>query len=935
MPPEMIIFKKNIPFLLFFLLLTLTFSAKGQELQVSFSAEQVAAASGELVNTHLKIVNTTVDAINAKLVLDPGGEVLRMVSAKERDIYLAASDSIFISVKAMVSSGVEAGENHRLQAKIMSGDSELAQEELPVQIRKISMLKMTVLEKQLLYDERGDTLSIPVRIRNSGNTDQTFQVLSRFAFERNKDELETKEIRLQAFGDTTVYISKQVDGEILKLDNFNIFLKGLYNSGDIFGSGSVNASSVKNKRRYTTEIDPYSINRMGQTNLVSLSAQSNRGNMQYFFYANNEVDLQNGVLSSNIDVNWWENSDRVMLRNTWVGFDAEDYGIKAGNIFRSGDVNLIGRGVEAYYNPSADQVIEMGGIDRSYDLLSSYNSGFGKAGWIRFSEDGGWLQNGYEGSIIYEDEPRTDQRNVLATGKTSIVNERDLKIRAGLSASNSMLYSDAATNKSGGAGEISFFARDGNISINGDYFFSSGYFTGLRRGATQINQRVSYRRDRNNFWVGYNLLNYQPKRISEIQFTGSDFATDRYFIGLARRFNNLTVSLSPNYYEERRKSRFFSRDTPGTTSAIKAKRLSLGLNYSEPYTRQNANLNLEGGYFSTNLEHENEPHFKINFNYNWRFFNLNTFYQYNFFYVGELLSGSGRPTEGTYSRASIVPSVQQSFFENKLNLRAGLSYSSNSFSDDFFQLNGRVDYELPYNFNVFLSTFYSDFSSYYYDSSTFHFGVVKRFGSISLKDKKHRLEVFVYYDENSEEGSGNEARPAAGEMVLINNKVFRANEEGIVTYKGLPEGDYKIRMFNTNEWYAGEREISLDQNSSVAIGMNRTVSVQGKISYLFSEQSYEVEKKMMGHSISFTDREGEIFTTRTDDKGNFRIYIPDGTYTVNLDASGLPEPVEVIDNSRLVEIRSGEAPRIDFELKVQDRKIDRKRFEARPFSRDN
>lgn len=921
----------NIFPLCLFLLLLFFSSAQGQEVQLSFSEEQVITSNGALVSTHVRIYNPTSETIISNLVLSAEEDALRIISSGEREIDLAPSDSLFISVRVMVSSEVRAGENYPLQARLVSGDTEMTSASLPISIRQINMLKMSVLEEQLLYDERGDTLRIPVRIRNSGNTRQTFQLLSRYAFEKNNDELESQQLQLEPFADTTVVINRNVDREILNLDNFNIYLKGLYSSGDIFGSGSINASSVKNNRRYSTPVDPYNLNSMRRNNIVSLSTQSTRGNMQYFFYANNDVTLPNGTLQSNFDVNWWENNDRVMLRNSWLSYDTKDYGIKAGNIFRTGDVNLIGRGVEAYYKPASNRVIEIGGIDRSYDLLGTYNSNFGKAGWIRFSEDGGWMQNGYEGSIIYEDEPRTNERNVLASGKTSIVNNKDLRIRAGLAASNATLYSNAGTSRSGGAGEMSFFVRDGDISVNGDYFFSSGHYTGLRKGAMHINQRVNYQRERTSFWVGYNLLNYQPERLSAAQYTGSSFSTDRYSIGTSRRFNRFSVSLSPNYYEERRKNRSISSDDAGQAYKMNASRLSVGLNYSEPFTRQSISLNLEGGYSGTNLGDQREPHYKASFNYNWKFFNLSAFYQYNHFYVSELISSSRYGSDATYTRSNIMPSLQHSFFDDKLHLRAGLSYSRHSFSDDFMQVSGRADYSLPYNFNVFVSTFYSDFSSYYYDSSTLRFGVSKRFGTINLKDQKHRLEVFVYYDDQEEI---DKARPAAGEMVLINNKVFRTDDKGVVTYDGLPEATYKVRMFNTNEWYAPEREVTLGQNTKIVIGMNRTVSVIGNVAWVFTEASFEVEKKMLGHRIVFTSTDGQQYTARTDDRGNFRIYIPDGIYTVSFDESRLSDLVEVQENNRLMEVERGEENTLEFDLKVRERRIERQRFESQPFQRE-
>lgn len=870
----------------------------------------------------------------ANLLLNVNPEAIKLISPGISELRLAAGDSLFVPVKAMVASKLAAGKNHQLSARLVSGNREVASKNLQLQVGEIKMLRMSIHNEHLLYEAEGDTLQIPVQVSNTGNTAQNFQLLSRFALRKGKNELESRQLHLSAFSDTTLVIKRIVNKDILELDNFNISLKALYSNGDLFGSGTVNVSSVKNDRRHSQPLDAENYNYRRQNNMFSMSAQTNRGNMQYFLYANNESAFKNGSLNSNIDVNWWENSDHVMLRNTWLGYDSENFGIKAGNIFRSGELNLFGRGVETYFKTDSNRLFEAGGIDKTYDLLASGRAGVGKAGWIGFSKDGGANQNGYEVNIVYEDEPRTNLRNILASGKMNVVNKRNLKIRTGLSASNSMLYSNAGINKGGGAGEFSFFARDGNFTVNGDYFYSSGYYSGLKQGLTQINQRVNYQYNAYSFWAAYNLMNFQPKSLSGAQSRISNFSNDRYALGMTKDFRNFSLSLSPNYYYERRKDPHSSNDETGEIYKMDAARLVLGLNYSHPVSGQSSSLNIEGGFFNTNKEQYLEPHYKINFSYNWKFFNLHAFHQYHNFYLGEVISAERYNNEGIYTQTNIMPSVQQSFFDKKLRLRAGVSFSENSLSNDYFQFNGRIDYQLPFNFDVFFSTFYSDFSSYYYDTSTMHFGIIKRFGAINLKNNKHRLEVFVY-TRNLGEDAEQTNKPAAGQLVIINNKIFRTDDKGLLTYKKLPEGPYKIQLFNMKEWYAPDREVELNDDLSIAIEMNRSIAVKGKISYVFTEQSFEIEKKYLGHTLVFTGQNGKTYTTRTDGKGNFRIYIPDGTYTVSFDNSSLPEVVEVQENHRMVKIDTKDETFLEFKLKVRDRRIDRMKFDAIPFSRPN
>ena len=799
-------------------------------------------------------------------------------------------------------------------------------EETLLSIIKTKMVRFYKNKENITFEHVGDTLSYEVFIENLGNTKQEITLLSKYPKSPSKDQLSSERIEIDAFKDTTLTLNFVVDEQMMKLDDFDIYLKTLYSNGDIFGTSRVSVNSVKQSRRYKKDVNAYDPNSYLQNNIINISARESKNNYQYFLYANNQIALKKGTLQSNVDINWWENNNLLYVRNTWLSYQQNQFGVKAGNISKSEIVNLIGRGVDAYYQINEKNRVEAGGINKSYSLLKTTDTEFGNAGWANFTHNGGWLREGYEASLIYDDDPSSDYKSYLASARTNVLDHELIKVKAGVSISNTSLYSNEDISKNGAAGELLLYAKKGKLSLNSTNYYSSGYYSGLRQGALNLTERISYNSGKYNFWGLYNYLSYNPKQLKNIGFIPQNFSTAKYNLGLTRRFEHMSFSLVPNYYIEKREGLYYS-GLESEKYSMRAKRLAVNLNYNDLISKQYISLNLEGGSYHTDLRDEERPHFKVNLNYNWRFFNLNATYQYNSFYIGEEFSRLRLASSDVYEVYNILPSIHQEFFDDKLQIRAGVSYSQSTFTQEYVQLNGRVDYQLPSNFNLYFTTFLSDFSTNYYDSSTMQIGVIKRFSKIDLNQKRNNLKVYVYH--NTKDSL--KKVPAVGQLLLINNKAFRTNDKGAISYKRLPEGHYKIKVFDTKQWYAPDVAIDLLDNSEVVIQMNQTVTVKGQVHYESSELSYDVARELGGLTVTLTNTAGRTFKAKTDAKGYFRTYVPEGEYTAEIGMYNRSSRVEVLGQSQKVKAISGKLENIQFVFKVKDRKVERKKFKSSGF----
>jgi len=893
-----------------------------QEVSMLVEEKSINAENGQLIGFTVKITNHLEEETTVFPKFNLDEKNARIVNRYAQGIRLKPSETRFLSVKLMIANAAEANKSIPLQMLLHNAlDEQLAQENIQIRIKERKIVKLQIISPNITFESEKDTLSVPVKVTNMGNSKQTVSVITRFMTSTNDKSFERSTFVIEAFKDTVFFVKKIIDKELLKEDSFRITLRGVYADGNVFGSGSIMANSVKNARKFVYDTEKLNVNSFQQNNQLRASVMKNGDNMQYFLYANNQVELPGGTLQSNIDMNYIEANNLYFIRNTWLRYDAENYGFKAGNLYGLDVVNLIGRGAEGYLEHEKSR-IEVGGIDKSPNLINNSPIKYGNSLWGRYFHNDGWLDNGYEISVLYDDDPNLHIKNYFATGKTAIINSENLKLRAGASFSNSQANNDTSVSQVGASGEVRLLAKQGRFQFSSNNFYSTGYYAGLRKGVLNLIEKINYNNGKQNIWLGYNLLKFDPKSLVAQQNRFNQFFMQRVDVGASSRLENVMLSVNPHHISEWRNS-FNFIDDEAVTYRMESYNLGIGINYSSIGSGHGFSLNFIGGSYITNLFEKDKSHFKAIFYYSYKNFRLNGFYQHNHFTVGEVVSSQYFPDQNYYL-VNIVPSYYKSFFKDRLQLQLGMTYTKNSFYDGFLQVNGRADYEIPGNISLFFTTFFSDFSSNYYDTSTMQFGVIKRFAKISLAEKRFNLKVVLYRVDEV----GNEIRrtPAANELIYIGDQAFRTNDKGEAVYRRLPQGAYAIKIVNKGEWYAQDTSVDLNSNRDLIIELNKTVPIIGKVSYQFSEFSYNIAEELYSLPIVVTDDSGNTFSARTDSRGNFRLYVPEGNYIVRLDKPKRMELIDVPDNNQFIEVKSGVLKQVNFTLKVRERRVERKKF---------
>ncbi|RDI11212.1 carboxypeptidase-like regulatory domain-containing protein [Flavobacterium sp. AG291] len=904
------------------LLLMIGFAVTAQDAEVSlsFSSTQIEASVTGSTQAYVRVSNISVSDIEGTLAVTGNREDFYISLDKGREIFLKSMDSVFIPLIIKALPNAKAGGIHYATATFRPKKGNVASATLIMHVRQINQLRALPEGGQLYYQPEDGIVYVPMHIYNDGNAAQNLTLAGYCSDCPFKVSTSIQEVAIPAFTDTVVSHGVKIDKSFIKSDNLTITLTTIYKDGTLISRHVVRANAVKNKHRYTW-VQPFDVDAEAQQNQVSASTQYSRGVFSYYLSGNTKIKGLGGVLEAATDMSIWNDHD-FFLRNAKIGYRNKEYGGTLGSVSRFSELSLIGRGADFFYNTDAKNKIEAGLLDKSFSLSDPIKSSSGKSLWLSlFHNTGSSCLGGYDVEALYDYDSRLGARKYIVSGALSICRKDYLNLRGAMAVSGQSPGYDMNFFK-GGSLELEGSGKAGRFSYTSATYYSSPYFSGIRSGVINTNQRITMSGDNFNLWYAFSYLSVLSKSIYGFE-DGSSFFTVRHDAGCSAVFGWLTVALAPYLYREKR-SVLLGNGVVGSYS-LSAARVNLQLNYQNLQAEQNFRLSLEAGRFSSTSFDMPRFHYRLNGTGNWSILSLYISYQYNNFYVGEAINAGVLNSSDTYSQFTILPAISYKFFNNRLQLSGGAAYNNISNALKTLQLSLRTEYSLTDDFSVFAAKQYSESGGDYQALTTFQLGLVKRFKTIETA-RSYKLTVQLLFN-----GSNNiPATAAAGEIVIIGDNVFRTDGNGTIVYKSLPPGNYTIQVLGGNGWYAPKRTLFIDSDTKETIFLNSMSTIRGKLKYLLSENSYEISHKNNGITVHAIGKDGELYSTKTDESGNFRLFVPAGDYLLTPEGKDLSKYVDY--KGVMLHLGDTQVMEANILLKIRERQIETKKFSAIGFS---
>lgn len=883
---------------------------------------KILANNEERIVILLKLSNYSEGTLNGRIAItaDAG---LTLISKNDIRINVAKHDSSFISVSFFVTKKAKASVANAIKFVLYDEHknilSEVASEVSISSKRKVDLY--TAVSSILLDNPRDTIIIIPVQVFNSGNTVQTITLVCAYPLSIDEQGFHQNiKLTLQPSADTTIIFSRLITKRMLNIEGFDINITGVYSNGDVLGRAQIQVQSARSNRNYRDELS----NNAFVDNTLQIGSQNLFNNNQsYLVRGRGGFELGKDRLNYSLNLTSWQNrASPILIQNTWLEYGNKQRGIKVGNIFRSLDLNLAGRGVMGYLSTSKTDTWEVGFIDKENNLLGRQNNQIkiesSRAAWIAFKHQGKqWRTNHF---FVLDSDRIQGVQNQLLGNEIQYTNSRKVIYTFGLNGGRVSSLLNNEIERYGMSVNATVNGTFGKVNLNSSNYMSTGYYSGQQRGALNLTERVSFSLPKANIWWLFNYRNFAPKQISPDQFV---FATRnlRAEWGVSLKSKKVAISVAPVFTHE--------KGNPLYSMTGEARQQSLNawnalFNFSLPSAKdQSFFMNSEMGAYSLSSDSTTNLHLRTNLYYKKGILNLNGSVQLGAFYLSEIpnITMGSTKQSNIFNFASFI---QKNWFSKKLKTNTGVSFTYHSNFGVSQFLTGRMEYVAGDKTSIYTNLNWNQYNNR--QRSIIELGLIHHFHTIKANVKSNLLEVFIYKDLNQDGVYSKTDSIATGFMVNFDKKLFITDKSGNIIYKNLPDGTITISAPFQDGWHAPEQKITLQKKTKMAIPLQRTGTLKGQLNYSRSQFSYETEIDLFGIVMLAVDKTGKVFRTRTSSDGRYTFYMPVGEYKISVDTSMLPSELEVPENAKGIKVLEGKVATIDFTIKVKQRKVEVKKF---------
>lgn len=932
-------------FLLFFCL-TFVFLSKATSQQVfdvefSFEQDSISVKAGQTFANKISITNRTDKTIELVPFADETLSLSGLIKLPQR-IILQAHEQKSFPLKYMADRAIIHKQVQAFSIGFIAADKSI---HLPKPITFYSKLELdrTLIlqteQPEYYLDLSTNQLQLLLQASNMGLVPITFKlVFSGYppGFVVNGDVMQ---MTLQPGAQTLLPFTANMRSKS-SFQDFDFMMQGVDESGVVVATHRVRILRVGSVKRFGNFDDfrntPYN-------NTVAFRYLSmGQGSSIYQLQGNGNLDLSTDKkLNYRLNFDYYQDQRALTAYDTYVDFQTKNWGLKIGNIYENLDQTISGRGVKASYKFNEGKSINLYGIENNYMLFSQLSHLIGGAKVLGASY--AVQSNSTEGSLLSYLHSRDDYREVNSdqiSGKTQV------HIRTNQSLGVEGGYSLECTDQDQGKHALSLgvnyqYSAD-KYQITSMNYYSSPYYTGLRRGLTQSDSRVSKLFGNNqSIAARISYLDNNPKY--QLGDKGYFFSNANriqiYEVGYHIGLGQFQVDFRPYLMLQQAQYTGYSLvgGEVGNWFSNAVRSISDVSFFS---SRHRFYIRSDYGYIYRNTSNKPMAPFhslRVTGNYSNRYVGFNTFVQINPYYLNDLLAST---SDAKYRIYSFGPSTQFQAFNGNLQAQLSSLYSYYGFSrSNNLSVNGNAKWRLGGNWSLTGDVFYtfirsrgvvnfalepSGLSASSFDNRQIRVGIEKSFAQFH-KGKGHNLLLSFFDDLNNNAIQDDGESTPEGVVVKIDRHVASTDARGRIKFLNMVPGSYQLQVENSQGWVTHEPiSIVLTKNQRLAIPLVKTRVLKGKI-IVVTDKYLQSKPDLAGIRIHALDRRGNAFTTLSDENGQFNLFLPLGYYTISIPTEGMSfsieNPIQEVDLQA-----KGMVLLEDFRYKDSRRKVGIKRF---------
>lgn len=924
-----------------------------------FVQREVELKKSEIVSNVLKIVNTGSKPVSFYLDVNHPLKWKTLTNTTKL-MEVKAGDTMFIPIRVIPGTEFKGNMSYLINAFITNEEGkQIASDLFFASTKKVVKWEMNVLPRERIYFLNNEkTTSFGINIFNAGNENQDIlltmnEIGKNIVIQDTTGKIITKkffDLNVPQERDTTLFFKmsyfdgkrnfKMVDNEtyIPKSDleerKFSLFTKSTESkqaSKNVFTTGKkidfIRLSNQKKVNPYGTSVVPLIVdaniyNVLGNQPIMNLILKGN-------------TILENGanlIYFTQLNYSAYSRSENFLSNNAWfVGYYEKRGDIQIGNVASTGSIGLTssGKGISGHYNINKKQTVGAF-FTRSPTL-------FGKADRVTFGVSHRYM---------------FDNKKQLQTSLGRMINERTRVTTDYLGGRFGFNFTSKHQFGFGGT-----FTRSVNNSTTGGGKQLLGYLVNanysglfLKNNRLATNLRASY--NTKNFAGGTSdrliLTHRSVFRINKkwstiLQNNYNRFETPYFQDGVSYPIKNTVFNNQLFFSNSESEQKFIPSVFYNISNVFRTRLHYRGVGVDYNYFNMEKNLrfstSIKGGYNNL-LDYEKiREYFTLQLFSLCQYQNFSLNVRYNYGPQGVRILDS---TLGYRYPQLIYSSLQyQYLFKDvrfMIQTSANYSYSNVSYSHSmgifpelyFFSYGGwRFKLTMGYSLNVsnrrkaglydptsvFQRTGEESLKPDVSQGFTMGAGVRKEFGIPIPKrftsDRFSNVQFISFLDANGNRVKDNDEIALENVVVRLNEDEAITNGKGEAKFLNIRNGNYLLSIVQLEDykgWFPlKEDSVSITETGKFYIPFARGVKLSGNI--VLDRERYSADAgdpiDLSRIRVTLTDSIGKTFSTLTDAKGIYLLYVPSGKYMLSMDESILGERFALAENNVEVDLQIG------------------------------
>ncbi|SDD32826.1 hypothetical protein [Niabella drilacis] len=894
---------------------------KGQQgVSLSFLEDSVPAAHGETFSNILLFTNHLKDPL---LLRKNATDSFALIGLPDT-LYLNPGERKQVFVKYLASASLVKATGNKISARyVIDSKAGLAEASFFIYAQTGQQLLLSAVNPVNYLNVQTNEGNVQVKCINNGYADQTIRL-------RLKPYPEGLEIT-----DNDRMITLPPGGQqILRFHFRNRLLQNLTSDFNLSVQAIEPSSGRELVTAYTKVLILSNEKRLAIANTTNASLINNSVQLGYwnadnglgYYQLTSRGAIQpsaGDALRYNLNLNYYTKPfSGAEMYDSWISYRNRHFGIQAGNIAEDLDYSLFGKGVKLSFFPDSANEVSGYYLKNNYLLFSDVNRQKEEATIWAANYTHTTQKNTGGLRYLHSRDPFTGIQTNLVNGRLGwqLKGDQFAELEAGYSHEQPLSNDGAAHN--GYAGGIRYRYHSGRWGILSDNYYSTPYYSGLRRGALLLQEHIDYHlTPQRHLFVHYEVVNNLPRYESLYYPALFNTRTAQYQAGFTTAMDRWLVTLRSYFYTQALKQKI-----PGTDLALRSASWHAAADLS--YNTGGHTFMLSGDYGRVKSNNPYLPGktytvWQGKFNYNYRQAGFNALVQYNPYYlIQEPLPWQ----DGQFRQYAFGPYLRFSLFNKRLEAEASdnLSYYGYDLRGWSNTAQGKVSFSFKETWQASAQVIYNTYQQYSgYNFLQTQVSITKSFLQKNAPGYRS-LTVLFFGDKNANGVWDEDEYPVENVIVMLDQSLAQSNRKGKVSFTNLKASTHKIQIQNGNGWWLmAPVEVFLTRNRKLKIALVKTAPVSGRVICHQSEYIQE-SPALEGIRILATSEQGDHFSAVTDASGNFSFNLPVKRFRFTAEAqNGSPS---ASGQSQSIMIRERDNPVIIFNLVDRSRNVEIKQF---------